>query len=184
MKYGAVLLMPRSPGTSNFSQSSRGAGPPTNPVTSARPGSDDVRRTIVPAGRTPVGAGCRNRQRDLRRSGHCERAAASTPRTRSAPARVDGTWTLAEDVVKSNHRRGRVVGRRLWGRLSGPAVALAAGAFEYRLSLLFERVEPAIGIRQGASPSRTASDKARTRSFVNNTRWNDDRSSSSCCGGA
>src|SRR5688572_32973322 len=54
-KYGAVRLMPRRPGTSSLSQSSWGPGPPTNPVRSARPGSELVLRTLVPAGITPVG---------------------------------------------------------------------------------------------------------------------------------
>ena len=45
----AVLLMPRSGVTSNlFQSSSRGAGPPVNPVSSERPGSEPVRRTFVP----------------------------------------------------------------------------------------------------------------------------------------
>ena len=40
MEYGAVLLMPRSPRTSNLFQSSDGAAPPTKPVSNARPGSE------------------------------------------------------------------------------------------------------------------------------------------------
>ena len=53
-KYGAVCRNPRMPGTSNLFQSSRAAGAPgtaTNPVNSARPGSELVRRIVVPSGR-------------------------------------------------------------------------------------------------------------------------------------
>jgi len=42
-KYGAVPLIPCSPGVSSLFQSSVGGAPPTNPVNSARPGSELVR---------------------------------------------------------------------------------------------------------------------------------------------
>ena len=62
--------------------------------------------------------------------------------------------------MESNHRPGWHVWRGLRRRLSWPAVALAAGAREHGLALLFERCQLRVGIGQwlGACADRVSQD--------------------------
>ena len=164
-KYGAVSLMPCSPATSNFCQSSNGDGTTAHvPVNKARPG---------------IGAGPADVTRHpfhgsvVQRTPHASWHSEQPRRARREREEWIRGWTrtlLKMSCIPDDARKRR-------GRLPGPAVADAAGAREDFLPLRLERRQRRIGIGSGDVPARTASDSARTRLLLKSTRWNELRSS-------
>ena len=140
--------MPRSPGMSSFSQSSDGSGAAdeTGQQGASRIGARPA--NLRPGGEHALSgspSAPTTRSHTFVRSGP---GPAGTPSNTNRAGRVDRTRALAHDAMESNHRPGRHVWRGLRRRLPGPAVALAAGAREHGLALLFERRQRRVGIGQ------------------------------------